>query len=184
MTRPKAAQRGKDLARAVTYERDGAAPGAPAQHQLTRRARARLERPARGERLQPGSAWEPAPAVPIRPAVLRTHRLTVKGELGQHSAAALEAEIDALCAGGIDELLLDLEGLRRIDATGARVIALRCALCEKRGVRVEVERVTRAVREAFRAAGQLELLPPGDRPAGGAPGSAHEDSPKKVRKIV
>jgi anti-anti-sigma factor len=184
MTRPKAAQRGTDLARAVTYESDGASPAAPAQHQLTRRARARLERPARGERLQPGSAWKPASAVPIRPAALRTHRLAVKGELGQHSAAALEAEIDALCAGGIDELLLDLDGLRRIDATGVRVIAMRCALCARRGVRVEVERATGPVREAFRAAGHLDLLSPGDRPAGAAPGSAHENSQKKARKIV
>jgi hypothetical protein len=64
------------------------------------------------------------------------------------------------------------------------VIAMRCALCAKRGVRVEVERATGPVREAFRAAGHLDLLSPGDRPAGAAPGSAHENSQKKARKIV
>jgi anti-anti-sigma factor len=123
-------------------------------------------------------------AVPIRPAVIRTHRLTVKGELGQHSAAALEAEIDALCAGGIDELLLDLEGLRQIDATGIRVIAMRCALCRKRGVRIEVERVAGAVREAFRAAGHAELLAHAERPKGGPADEIHENAAKNPGKIV
>jgi anti-anti-sigma factor len=134
--------------------------------------------------LRHGSGWDPSVAVPIRPAVIRTHRLTVTGELAQHSAAALEAEIEALCASGIDELLLDLGGLRRIDATGIRVIAMRRDLCRKRGVRIEVERVSDPVREAFRAAGHVELLAPREAPAGRPAGSVYENPPRKARKIV
>jgi anti-anti-sigma factor len=180
MTRQKAAPVcGDDLARAVTYERDGPQAGQAGQHELTRRARGRLERPVRGERLRPGSGREPAAAaVPIRPTVIRTHRLAVTGELDQRSAVALEAEIDALCATGIDELLLDLEGLRRIDATGIRVITMRRALGKKRGVRIEVERVAGAVREALLAAGQLDVLPPA-----GARG-VDENAQRKARRIV
>ncbi len=91
--------------------------------------------------------------MPIRPTPIHAHRLLVTGELGYDSAAALEAEIDVLCASGIDRLVLDLGGLRAIDATGIRVIAMRCALCEKRGMRVELERVEGAFRAAFAAAG-------------------------------
>jgi anti-anti-sigma factor len=101
------------------------------------------------------------------------------GELGHDSAVALEAEIDALCGSGIDELLLDLGGLRAIDATGLRVITLRCALCKGRGVRVQVRRVDGAVREAFVAAGLLDWLPLADGEA-----AADENPPRNAPKFV
>jgi anti-anti-sigma factor len=101
--------------------------------------------------MRPGAHWESG--VPVRPTPIRAHRLLLTGELGHDSAAALEAEIDVLCASGIERLVLDLGGLRAIDATGIRVIAMRCALCEKRGMRVELERVGGALGAAFAAAG-------------------------------
>jgi anti-anti-sigma factor len=103
--------------------------------------------------MRPAGRREGGGAVPIRPTLIRAHRLLVTGELGHDSAAALEAEIDVLCASGIDRLVLDLGGLRAIDATGIRVIAMRCALCDERGTRVELERVGGALRAAFAAAG-------------------------------
>lgn len=122
MTRQKAPLRGDHLARAVTYPQGGPMP---VHH---------------GE------------AVPIRPTVIRTHRLTLTGELGHDTAPSLEAAIDLLCDSGIDELVLDLGGLTGIDATGVQVIAMRCELCSKRGVRVLLEQVDAAVQQGLAAA--------------------------------
>jgi len=157
MTRqPAAPPSGEELARAVTYESDGPASGHPGS-EPTRLVRARLERPARG-RIRPGPGLGAPMPAPIRPRTLRRHRLILTGELGRDSAVALEAEIDAICESGIDTLVLDLLGLRAIDATGVRVIALRCALCRRRGMEIEVHHVHGRVRQSFVAAGLLDRL--------------------------
>jgi anti-anti-sigma factor len=150
MTRQQAPYRGEFRARAVTYERDG--PQAVRIEQRYDRPpfASRFERP--GGRALPGPAPEDREAVPIRPTVIRTHRLTLTGELGHDSAPALEAAIDTLCDSGIDELVLDLGGLAAIDATGVQVLAMRCAICNKRGVRVLLERVDAAVQQGLAAA--------------------------------
>jgi anti-anti-sigma factor len=83
----------------------------------------------------------------------------VRGELGHDSAATLEAEIDALVESGIEELVLDLVELRTIDATGVRVIAMRCELCRRRGTRVELAGAVGAVAAALVAAGLLTVEP-------------------------
>jgi anti-anti-sigma factor len=97
--------------------------------------------------------------VPIRPRVIRTHRLRIRGALVHSSAVTLETEIDALLESQIAELVLDLGELREIDATGIRVIAMRCELCRKRGVKIELTDAVGAVAEILAAAG-LEATGP------------------------
>jgi anti-anti-sigma factor len=91
------------------------------------------------------------------PQPIRIHRLALSGELGHHSAVALEAAIDELCAAGVNRLVLDLAGLEAIDRTGVRVIAMRCRLCGRRGVAVELVGARPNVAAAFRAAGLSDL---------------------------
>jgi anti-anti-sigma factor len=148
---------GDGVARAVTYEQEGQGRGHPDHWDGARRARGRVERPGRGRR--PGPARDGDGPVPIRPRVIRTHRLQVRGALGHDSAVALEAEIDALLESGIEELVLDLGELRSIDATGVRVIAMRCALCHRRGLKVELTGAVGTVAAALAAAG-LEAAQP------------------------
>jgi anti-anti-sigma factor len=143
---------GDGVARAVTYEQEGQGRGHPDRWEGARRARGRVERPGPG-RLRPGSGRDGDGPVPIRPRVIRTHRLRVSGELGHDSAVTLEAEIDALLESEIEELVLDLGDLCAIDATGVRVLAMRRELCRRRGVRVELTGAVGGVAEALAAAG-------------------------------
>jgi anti-anti-sigma factor len=89
----------------------------------------------------------------------RVHRLALQGELGHDSAVGLEAAIDDLCAAGVGRLVLDLSGLTAIDRTGVCVVAMRCRLCMRQGVEVELVCVPPAVTAAFDAAGLSEELP-------------------------
>jgi anti-anti-sigma factor len=84
---------------------------------------------------------------------IRTHRLVLSGVLGHDSAVALEAAIDELCAAGVNRLVLDLTGLEAIDRTGIGVIAMRCRLCGRRGIAVELVGARPNVAAAFRGAG-------------------------------
>ncbi len=88
--------------------------------------------------------------------LIRTHRLALSGELAHDSAVALEAAIDEVCAAGVDRLVLDLRGLETIDRTGVDVIAMRCGLCERRGVAVELVGMRPHVAAALRGAGLPE----------------------------
>jgi anti-anti-sigma factor len=90
---------------------------------------------------------------------MRVHRLALQGELGHDSAVALEAAIDDLCAGGVERLVLDLSGLRAIDRTGVGVVAMRCRLCRRHGVAVELIAASPAIAAAFEAAGLVGELP-------------------------
>ena len=147
-----------DLARAVTYEtlqqrateepRDGA-----------RRRRGRFERVVPAGRPRPAHDGR---AVSIRTAARRTHRLALTGQLEHDTAATLEAEIDALCASGIEELILDLGGLHRLDSTGLQVLAMRCALCAKRGTVVRIEAVSPELQPVLVAAGLASHLGSGE----------------------
>ncbi len=178
--------RGEDLARAVTYETTEPAD-AKGKQPARRRHRTRLERPGRSGWIKPDASGDAAAPVPIRPTVERTHRLMLRGELGHDSAVAVEAGIDDLCESHIDHLVLDLGGLRSIDATGIRVISMRCVLCKRRGIPVEVDHVEGVVRRAFLAAGLLDRLPFAAAPVPDAPvppARADENAPKKARKIV
>jgi anti-anti-sigma factor len=85
--------------------------------------------------------------------VIRVHRLRIRGELGRDSAVMLETEIDALLESGIEELVLDFTELRAIDATGVRVIAMRCELCRKRGMKVELTGAVGTIAQALAASG-------------------------------
>ena len=151
MTRRNPAKREMDeLARKTTEERDRHDAAPP-------RTAARRER-APG-RLRSGAVRDSARAVPLRRAQDRTHRLALSGELRHDSAVQLEAEIDDLCETGIGTLVLDLSGLRAIDATGLRVIRMRCALCRRRGMRIAIEGLAGTMREALENAGLLDGLP-------------------------
>ena len=92
-------------------------------------------------------------------APVRMHTLALTGQLGKESAVKLEAAIDELCASGVERLLLDLSELTGIDRTGIDVVAMRCRLCRRRGVTVELIGVNAAVAGAFAAAGLAEDLP-------------------------
>jgi anti-anti-sigma factor len=61
------------------------------------------------------------------------HTVLLLGELNGSSAPALEAEIERLCAIGVDALTLDLNGLTDIDAIGVTVIVYRRGWCKRRG---------------------------------------------------
>jgi anti-anti-sigma factor len=144
---------GHDLARAVTYE-TAAPPAAQDEHQDgARRLRGRFERSLPVGRIRPGWEHDLGDPVPTRPPAIRSHRLALIGELNQDTAVLLEAGIDALCASGIEELILDLGGLRRLDSTGLRVLAMRCALCSKRGTAVKIDAVQPELQPALLAAG-------------------------------
>lgn len=108
-----------------------------------------------------GRSHAARPARP-RPQPMRIHRLVLSGELGHDSAVALEAAIDELCATGVNRLVLDLTGLEAIDRTGVGVIAMRCRLCGRRGVSVELVGTRRNIAAAFRGAGFSDL-PLGER---------------------
>jgi len=102
-----------------------------------------------------------------RPQPTRIHRLVLSGALGHDSAVALEAAIDELCATGLNRLVLDLTGLEAIDRTGIGVIAMRCRLCGRRGISVELVGARANIVAAFRGAG-LSELPFGERALVGA----------------
>ena len=145
---------GSAPARAIEQQgQTGGRPEGPA------RPRGRFERGSTAPRGRPGSGRTAARPVPIRPAAQRTHRLALTGRLAHGNAPALEAALDELCDAGIGELVLDLGGLRGIDETGMKVIAMRCELCRRRGIAVRVERLEGAVLEAFGSAGLLARLP-------------------------
>ena len=94
----------------------------------------------------------------------RVHRLALRGELGHDSAAALEAAIDDVCAAGVERLVLELSGLTAIDRTGVGVVAMRCRLCSRNGVAVELTGASPAIAAAFEAAGLTAQLPFGENP--------------------
>jgi anti-anti-sigma factor len=112
------------------------------------------------------------------PRAQRLHTLAISGQLGHESAAELEAAIDDLCASGVDRLVLDLSGLTAIDRTGVGVIAMRCRLCGRRGVAVELSGACPEVMAAFCAAGLAGKLPfqrphqPAAEPRAPVPGGA------------
>jgi anti-anti-sigma factor len=96
---------------------------------------------------------------PMHATPLRAHRLELTGQLGHESAAALEAAIDELCAGGVQRLVLDLSRLTAIDSVGVDVVRMRCRLCGRRGVAVELVGGPPQVMAAFEAAGLGGHLP-------------------------
>ncbi|HWF33062.1 MAG TPA: STAS domain-containing protein [Solirubrobacteraceae bacterium] len=87
------------------------------------------------------------------------HTVLLLGELDRASAPALEAEIERLCALGVDALTLDLNGLTEIDTIGVAVIVYRRGWCERRGCELELLADTPLVREAFARAGGGERVP-------------------------
>jgi anti-anti-sigma factor len=95
----------------------------------------------------------------LHAAPIRVHRLALTGELGHDTAVAVEAAIDDLCASGVERLVLDLSELRAIDRTGVDVIAMRCGLCTKRGVVVDLVDPPPAIAAAFEEAGLAAELP-------------------------
>ena len=89
------------------------------------------------------------------------HTVLLLGELNGTSALTLEAEIERLCATGVEALTLDLNGLTDIDAIGIAVIVYRRGWCERRGCELALLADTPLVREAFAhggmSSGQVHL---------------------------
>jgi anti-anti-sigma factor len=84
------------------------------------------------------------------------HTVVLTGELDRASAPALEAEIERVCALGIDAVALDLNGLSRIDAIGIAVIAHRRSWCARRGCELSLHADTPLARRALVQAGTVE----------------------------
>lgn len=87
------------------------------------------------------------------------HTVLLLGELNGTSASSLEAEIERLCAIGVDALTLDLNGLTDIDAIGVAVIVYRRGWCERRGCELALLADTPLVRDAFARAAGGERVP-------------------------
>jgi len=130
-----------------TYD-DGPTGAVAAQPHTTTKETTRYTKRASGEtRLVSASAR------------IREHRLILTGELDRTSAHALEAEIERLCAEGVDSITLDLRELRYIDPIGVAVIAFRCRLCQRRGYEFALIPGGRMIHRAFEQAGVAGLLP-------------------------
>jgi anti-anti-sigma factor len=87
------------------------------------------------------------------------HTVLLLGELDRASAPTLEAEIERLCALGVEALTLDLNGLTDIDAIGVAVIVYRRGWCERRGCELALLADTPLVREAFALSAGGERVP-------------------------
>jgi anti-anti-sigma factor len=87
------------------------------------------------------------------------HTVLLLGELDRASAPTLEAEIERLCALGVEALTLDLNGLTEIDAIGVAVIVYRRGWCERRGCELALLADTPLVREAFALSAAGERVP-------------------------
>jgi anti-anti-sigma factor len=87
------------------------------------------------------------------------HTVLLLGELDRASAPALEAEIERLCALGVDTLTLDLNGLTDIDAIGVAVIIYRRGWCKRRDCELALLADTPLVRNAFAQAAGGERVP-------------------------
>ncbi len=87
-----------------------------------------------------------------------THTLIVTGELNGRSAAELEAEIETLFEEGVTGITLDLRKLEKLDAVGARVLAFRGGLCERRGYEFAVIPASAEMQVALTTAGVTVLL--------------------------
>lgn len=100
------------------------------------------------------------PRLTVARAPVWKHRLIVTGNLDHRSAAELDDEIECLCQEGVTVLTLDLRQLDAIDSAGARVIAIRGALCTGRGNDFVVIAESPVVRRALTEAGAADLLTP------------------------
>jgi anti-anti-sigma factor len=90
---------------------------------------------------------------------LRTHTLTLTGELNHRSATVLEQEIERLCDEGVTGITLDLSSLALIDAVGVAVISFRSRLCKRRGYDFTVIPGSQLVHRIMEEAGVTDLLP-------------------------
>jgi anti-anti-sigma factor len=95
----------------------------------------------------------------VGPLECGLHTLRLFGELSQGSAHMLEAEIERLCARGIDGLTLDLSRLESIDWSGVRVIAFRHEWCTRRGCELTLIAGPPQVQSVFEREGLSERLP-------------------------
>ena len=112
---------------------------------------------------------EPVAAGPLDSGA---HTLRLLGALSHGSAHFFEAELERLCASGIDALIIDLSGLDSIDWSGTRVIAFRCGWCSRRGCDLVLIPGPAHIQSVFANAGLSARLP--FRPL--APGAATASS--------
>ncbi len=110
-----------------------------------------------------GNLAEPAHARPHLTAAgarVWKHTLILTGKLDSRSIPELEEEIECLCQEGVTLLTLDLRQLDAIDSTGITVIALRGAVCKRRGHDFAVIPGSRVISSALVEAGATDLLTP------------------------
>ncbi len=98
------------------------------------------------------------PHLTLASTLVWRHRLILTGKLDCRSASELDDEIECLCQEGVTILTLDLRQLDAIDPTGATVIALRGAACNRRGHDFAVIPGSRVIHRALTEAGATDLL--------------------------
>lgn len=150
------------------------ARGLRAQQARTRQELRRFAPPGRswaGSTRAPARAiGEPYPEAPSRPAsqqplliqdavAARAHTLILTGELDLHTAPQFEAVFAGLYGSSPREVVLDLTGLRFLDAAGLRAIAIADLECRLRGHELHILQAPPAVHEVFELTGLSELLP-------------------------
>jgi anti-anti-sigma factor len=108
------------------------------------------------------------------------HDVALRGELDMATAPQLEAAVDALCAAGAREIVLDLSELSFVDGAGVRAIMAARARCAEHECAFMVIHPRDLVERLFALTGLLASVPfrgrrrrdAGERDAGVRPASA------------
>jgi anti-anti-sigma factor len=109
-------------------------------------------------------ATAPAPTLQVELAVLGAScRLSLRGELGGRSLAALEAQVDQLGCPPCEQVVIDMGHVTALDEVGAKVLLGLYYYALGRGGSLQVTGMTGKVAEILRAAGgELLSLPQRD----------------------
>jgi len=95
--------------------------------------------------------------------------IALAGELDLSGAPALDEEITRMVAGhGVRRVVLDLRGLRFMDSSGLRVVALAARRLEAAGRALTLVRGAETVQRVFEITRMAERLDFVDEPPGGA----------------
>jgi anti-anti-sigma factor len=90
-----------------------------------------------------------------------THRvLVLSGQMDLDNASQLDLALEAVCADGAREVVLNLQGLDFMDTTGLGTVLAGRTLCQQHGCRYFIERpVPPSLKRLFAVAGAHHHLP-------------------------
>ena len=87
------------------------------------------------------------------------HRVALAGEMDIANAHRLLETVETLCAGGAEEVLLDLRELTFVDSTGLRTLAECQRRCAEHGCAFALTPGPPPVQRVFEVAGLLDVFP-------------------------